>query len=330
MTAAALVASGLGAVPASAQAAQPPATTAPVVIPGLMIEPARPPAVTPRDSAVPPRNTTVVPRTAPEAKPAPAANMPGPGQVSLLAVLTQDGQSIEQGLTWRLFADRPGPDGKPRLISTHREASPLLRLEPGDYIVNVAFGRAHLTRKITVSAERGLQERFVLNAGGLKLIPALANGEAITDRTVTYDIYSDERDQAGQRIRIASGVRAGVIMRLNAGIYNVISTYGDANAVARADVTVEAGKLTEATLAHAAAKVTFKLVAQAGGDAIADTQWIIATGLGETVKESVGALPTHILAPGIYVVSARNGGEVSQRQFMVQAGDNVQVEVVRR
>jgi hypothetical protein len=271
-----------------------------------------------------------VPRTAPEAKPAPPANAPGPGQVSLLAVLTQDGQSIEQGLTWRLFGDRPGPDGKPRLISTHREASPLLRLDPGDYIVNVAFGRAHLTRKITVSGERGLQERFVLNAGGLKLIPALASGEAITDRTVTYDIYSDERDQAGQRIKVASGVRAGAIMRLNAGIYNVISTYGDANAVARADVTVEAGKLTEATLTHAAAKVTFKLVAQAGGDAIADTQWIIATGLGETVKESVGALPTHILAPGIYVVSARNGGEVSQRQFMVQAGDNVQVEVVRR
>jgi hypothetical protein len=28
-------------------------------------------------------------------------------------------------------------------------------------------------------------------------------------------------------------------MRLNAGIYNVVGTYGDANAIARADVTVE-------------------------------------------------------------------------------------------
>ncbi len=329
--AAALLASCVGAAPASAQAPwqtdtgrgppQPPAATAPLVFPGLSIEP-------PRNITLPPRNTTVVPRSAPEAKPAPGT--PGPGQVSLLAVLTQDGQNIEQGLTWRVFADRPGPDGKPRLISTHPEASPLLRLEPGDYIVNVAFGRAHLTRKITASAERGLQERFVLNAGGLRLIPALANGEAITDRAVAYDIYSDERDQSGQRTRVVSAVKPGSIVRLNAGIYNVVSTYGDANAVARSDVTVEAGKLTEATLTHLAAKVTFKLVARAGGDAIADTQWTIATAQGETVKESVGALPTHILAPGVYLVSARNGGEVSQRQFMVQAGDNVQVEVVRR
>ena len=120
------------------------------------------------------------------------------------------------------------------------------------------------------------------------------------------------------------------MLRLNAGIYNIVGTYGDANAVVRADVTVEAGKLTEATLVHAAAKVTFKLVARAGGDAIADTQWTIANAQGETVKESVGALPTHIFAPGTYTVSARNAGEVFQRQFAVQAGDAVQVEVMRR
>ena len=67
-------------------------------------------------------------------------------------------------------------------MSTHREASPTLRLEAGDYIVNVAFGRAHLTRKIAVSSERPLQERFVLNAGGLRLAPALANGEAVNEQ----------------------------------------------------------------------------------------------------------------------------------------------------
>ena len=77
-----------------------------------------------------------------------------------------------------------------------------------------------------------------------------------------------------------SGVKPGLVMRLNAGIYNVVGTYGDANAIARADVTVEAGKLTEATLTHAAAKVTFKLVARPGGDAIADTQWNVANAAG--------------------------------------------------
>ena len=293
---------------------------APLVVPS--------PGAPPPSVLVPP-NTTVVPRSVPpEAKPAPGATVAG--QVSLVAVLTQDGQNIDQGLTWRVFRDKPGPDGKLRLVSTHREASPTLRLEAGDYVVNVAFGRAHLTRKIAVSSENPQQERFVLNAGGLRLTPALANGEAVTDKAVSYEIYSDERDQYGQRTKVMSGVKPGLVNRLNAGIYNVVGTYGDANAVVRADVTVEAGKLTEATIAHAAAKVTFKLVARAGGDAIADTQWNVSNTQGEVVKESVGALPTHIFAPGMYTVSARNAGEVFQRTFAVQAGEAIQVEVMRR
>src|SRR5262249_56893623 len=116
------------------------------------------------------------------------------------------------------------------------------------------------------------QERFVLNAGGLRVTGVLANGEAINDRILTYDIFSDERDQYGQRLKVVSAMKTGVIVRLNAGIYSILSTYGDANATARADVTVEAGKLTEATLSHAAAKGTFKLVGRAGGDARPDTQ----------------------------------------------------------
>jgi hypothetical protein len=49
-----------------------------------------------------------------------------------------------------------------------------------------------------------------------------------------------------------------------------------------------------------------------------------------TPQSIVGALPTHVLAPGAYTVSAKNAGEVFQRKFTVQAGDAVQVEVLRR
>lgn len=297
------------------------------------LPPAAAPDLRPTAPALVPPNTTVVPRSTQEPRPPAAAAGSGSGaggQLSLVALLTQDGQSIEQGLVWRVYAARPGPDGKPRLVATNKEATPTLRLDPGEYLINVAFGRANLTRKVTVAADRAVQERFVLNAGGLRLTPVLARGEAGSERAFVYDIYSDERDQYGQRTRVVGGVRPGVVLRLNAGIYNVVGTYGDANAIVRADVTVEAGKLTEATITHSAAKVTFKLVTQAGGDAIPDTQWTIATAEGETVKESVGALPTHILAPGTYVVSAKNGGGVFQRQFTVRAGDAGQVEVVRR
>lgn len=273
-----------------------------------------------------PPNTTVVPRTRGDQRPSAG----GAGQVSLVATLTEDSQGIEQGLVWRIYRDIAGSDGKARLVSTSREAAPTLRLDAGDYFVNVALGRAHLTRKITVKGDEATQERFVLNAGGLRLVAVLGNGAAANPRSVSYDILSDERDQYGQRIKVMNGLRPGVVIRLNAGIYSIVSTYGDANAVARSDVTVEAGKLTEARLAHAAANVTLKLVARSGGDAIADTQWSIATALGEAVKESVGALPTHVLAPGTYTVSARHAGQVFQREFTVKSGDVAQVEVLMR
>lgn len=272
-----------------------------------------------------PANTTVVPRTLP---PAPRASGGTAAQVSLSAHLTEESQSIQQGLVWRVFREKAGGDGKAALVSTHREANPVLRLEPGTYRVNVALGRAHLTRKITVTGEQATQERFVLNAGGLRVVPALASGEAVNERAVSYEVLSDERDQHGQRMRVVAGARAGVVLRLNAGIYSIVSTYGDANAVARTDVTVEAGKLSEVTLAHAAARVSFKLVTRPGGDAIADTQWNIATVQGEAVKESAGAVPSHYLAPGSYVVNAKHAGRVYRQEFGARAGQNLQVEVV--
>ena len=272
----------------------------------------------------PPANTTVVPRSSDGAKSSAGAG----GQLSLAAFLTEESQPIQQGLVWRVFREKATADGKNVLVSTHRDANPILKLDPGAYQINVALGRANLTRRIVVAPEQPGVERFVLNAGGLRVIPVLAKGEALNARAVSFEVQSDERDQHGQRAKVVTGAKAGVVLRLNAGIYSIVSTYGDANAVARADVTVEAGKLTEVTLAHAAAKVTFKLVTRPGGDAIADTQWNLATTQGETVRESSGALPTHFIAPGAYVVSAKHAGRIYRRQFNVKTGDTAFVEVV--
>jgi hypothetical protein len=238
--------------------------------------------------------------------------------------LTDDSQRIEQGLVWRIFQQKSGA-GPPSLVATHRSATPTIRLEAGTYLINVAYGRANLTRRVTVTAQTS-EERFVLNAGGLRLIPVLAGGEAA--QSVVFDVQSDERDQHGQRTNVVTGAKPGVVVRLNAGIYSVVSTYGDANAIARSDVSVEAGKLTELTLVHTAAKVSFKLVTRAGGDAIADTQWNITTSQGDTVKDSAGALPIHFLAPGKYIVSARHAGRVFRREFAVKSGDTTEIEVV--
>jgi hypothetical protein len=283
---------------------------------------ARPPATAQTPPPAPPgpsENTTVVPR---------APNLGGLGQVTLTASLTLGSRPITQALVWSVFRDKAAAGGKGLLVSTHREASPTLRLNPGTYWINVALGRANLTRKITVAGDQIEKAHFVLNAGGLRLIPVLAGGEAANAKLAAFDVESDERDEYGQRTKVVAGARAGVVLRLNAGIYSIVSTYGDANAIARADVSVEAGKLSEVRVTHPAAEVSFKLVTRGGGDAIADTQWSVATRQGEVVKESSGALPTHILAPGAYTVRAKNAGRFYRRDFAVKAGDSTLVEVV--
>ncbi len=276
-------------------------------------------------------NITEVPRspTAKQLRPSQPID-PSMAQVTLVALLTHDGQKIESGLVWRVYdaEDSAGPQKNRKLVITNRDSNPSLRLPPGDYIVNAAFGRAHLTRRI--SAKAGIQsiENFVLNAGGLRVAAVVDAGMPAPPNSVSYDIFTDERDQFGNRTKVVANAKPGVIVRLNSGIYHLVSTYGDANAHVSADVTVEAGKLTEATVAHTAGKITFKLVTRVGGEALADTQWSILDPKGDVVKESVGALPTHILAPGKYTVTARSGGRVFRREFAVQPREITEVEVV--
>jgi hypothetical protein len=204
----------------------------------------------------------------------------------------------------------------------------VLALAPGEYLVNVAYGRANVTRRITVMPGTPSTEQFMLNVGLLRVTALLGANQPAPANAVAFDVLSDERDQFGQRLKVISGARPGRQFRLNSGVYQLVSTYGDANAVVQADLTVEPGKLTEATVIHQAARVTLKLVRRAGGEAIADTQWSIINRQGDIVKESAGALPTHLLAPGTYTVSARSQGEAYRRTFAVRAGETAQVEVM--
>jgi hypothetical protein len=273
----------------------------------------------------PPANVTVVPRTNPDPDQTSNATTP----VNLVALLTADGQLIDQGLVWRIYDTTGGPKGTSKLLSTHRDPSPTVSLKPGDYIINAAFGRADLTRAITVLPGAPMSEKFVLNAGGLR-VKALVDGAAPAPNLVKFDVLSGERDQLDNRERVLTNVKPNVIIRLNAGIYRIVSTYGDANAQVAADVNVEAGKMTEATVSHTAARVTFKLVTRLGGEALPDTQWTVQTPQGKVVKRSVGALPTHILAPGSYTIIAKSGTRAFKRDFTIAGGESAQVEVLMR
>lgn len=266
---------------------------------------------------------------APQAERAPAVPA-GKSKIRLEAFVSEGGAAVTSGVVWRIFNPKPDKEGKYELLGTMRDPVATAMLEPGEYLVNAAYGLSNTTKKVTVEPGKPLQETLILNAGGLRLNSVQPGGQPIAPNSVRYDIFADEADQFGNRKKILGNAKPGIIIRLNAGVYHVVSVYGDANAVAKADVTVEPGRLTEATVNHSAARVTLKLVHQPGGEALAGTQWQVLSPGGDVVKESVGALPTHILAAGDYSVLAKYNGSNFTRDFTVKAGEVTQIEVVIR
>lgn len=249
------------------------------------------------------------------------------GEVTLAAKLTEDGREIGHGLVWRVFRPEPGPDGKLPLVASAQGGTIPFQLEPGSYLVHASFGRAGATKRITISREPRT-ETLVLDAGGLKLDAMLAGGVRIPSQKLRFSIYEAEPGADGDRALVIPDVSPDTIVRLNSGVYHVVSTYGSVNAVIRSDIRVEAGKLTEATVEHRAAELTLKLVREEGGEAMADTSWSVLTNSGDPIRESVGAFAAMVLSEGDYTIIAKNRDRIYQRDFTVVGGRNQDVEVL--
>ncbi|MGL4488625.1 MAG: hypothetical protein ACRCU5_04180 [Rhizobiaceae bacterium] len=248
-------------------------------------------------------------------------------ELTLAAKLSEDTDIIESGIVWRIFKPDANDDGKLPLIATANGGTTRFALTPGSYLVHAGFGRAGITKRISVGTDTQA-EVLVLDAGGLKLNAVLSGGVRIPSDKLRFSIYAGEEPENGERPLILPDARPDDIIRLNAGTYHVVSNYGAVNATIRADLVVEAGKMTDASVEHKAAELTLKLVRTEGGEALADTAWSVLNPSGEVIKESVGAYASMVLAEGDYVVIAKNKEKLYQREFNVVAGRNQDVEVL--
>lgn len=246
----------------------------------------------------------------------------------LAAHLAEGEPEIPRGLIWRVFGPEPGADGKLPLIASAEGGSSIFELDPGSYLVHSAFGRAGATKRITLGAGETRQEHVILDAGGLKLNAVLSGGMPISPDKLRFSIYEAREDPREEKPLVLPDVNPNSVIRLNAGTYHIVSSYGTVNAVVRSDIRVEAGKLTEAEVEHRAAQLTLKLVRDPGGEALADTHWTILTESGDMLREHVGAFMSMILAEGNYTVIARNRERTYTRDFEVVSGRHQDVEVL--
>ena len=109
----------------------------------------------------------------PQARPVPPTTG-APATVTLTAYLSEGSAPMTSGIVWRIFAGRPAKDGSYNLLQSLQEPQPTVELNPGEYLINIAYGRANLTKKIGVWPEKPVKEDFVVNAGGLRINATLA------------------------------------------------------------------------------------------------------------------------------------------------------------
>jgi hypothetical protein len=248
----------------------------------------------------------------------------GPQAVTLTASIAGETRPIRSGLVWRVYRDN-GTGQAPTLAAKIAAPTPTTTLEPGNYVVHATYGLASKAQRFTVTT--GATKVDVdIDAGALKLGGMIA-GVPIPPERIDFTIYQPLPSNPEGRV-LATGVRGGDIVRLPEGSYHVVSTYGESNAIMRIDLKVDRGRITEATLNHRAATVTLKLVDNPKGEAYAGTAFSVLTPGGDVVREAIGAFPTVALAEGEYTLIARHNGKVYTREFRVETGLDVDVEVL--
>ena len=282
----------------------------------------------------------VTPPAAPAAKPpAPAA---AKSALHLSAMLTShDTQPVDKGpIRWRVFDEKTDAQGRHGLVAASNDATPSIPLVPGTYIVHVALDLSSAVRRVTVT-DQPSSERLVLNAGALRIVGMLGD-KPINPARLAIAIYVPEAGNSEAKL-IISNARAGDLIALPEGNYHVVSTLLDTagysggqksgvgnktNSLVSADLKVQAGKLTDATLRHRSAVMTLKLVNAPGGEALANTAFTILTPGGDVIRELIGAFPSVVLAEGEYVVIARHDAKTFPTTFKVTSTLDRDVEVL--
>lgn len=331
----------------------PPPPMNPVPPGNIPVPPADIPSVAPSPASAPPAAEAPPAATARPAQPSaplapkqagprdPHANMPtvaaGKFPLGVSARFSQNGALIQRVLTWRVFSEK-GENGAPSLIAEAQDAFPVFPLAPGNYIVLVSSGLASTAKPIQITNEPK-KESFVLPVGGLRVTGRVGE-QAIPSTRLRFDVFEGSFLQRGaiakgrmkknERPPVLRAASGGDVVFLPAGVYYIQSTYGEGNAQIQADVRIEAGRLTDATVHHRAAMVTLRLVNNTGGEAIANTQWSVLTPGGDSIKESIGAFPTVVLSEGEYVAVAKSSDRTFQQNFKVESGKDREIEVLTR
>ena len=233
---------------------------------------------------------------------------PGREGFQFSARLTDDGGSIDFPIAWNISRI----DGE--IIFTAESPSADVSATPGDYVVDIRYGSARLVSTVTLLETNRLSVSYVLNAGGLRVLPRVRDIGALTTPAISR-IY--ELDARNNGKLVAESQIPGEIIRLPEGDYRVESHFAAGNASAVTDVHVKAGRLSAIDIDHQAgvARLVF------AGAAEVDVEWNVRDGGGLAIATAQGQQADVVLRPGTYTASARVGTETLTATFDIATGE---------
>lgn len=233
---------------------------------------------------------------------------PGREGLELSARLTSDSGLIELPIDWAIR----NMDGETVYAGAAPSAD--LPVPPGDYAVDLRYGNVRLQSTVTLLESNRLMVSFVLNAGGLRLLPRV-KGMAVANAGALSRVFALGGRQDGKLV--ATSNVPGEILRLPEGDYRIESRFAAGNAAAVTDVHVKAGRMSAVDIDHKAGVARLSFV----GSPQADVSWKVEDGGGTPVASVSGLAADVVLKPGTYTARARIGSETLSATFFIGQGE---------
>jgi hypothetical protein len=232
---------------------------------------------------------------------------PGNEGLSFNARLSEDGGLVSRPISWQVRAF-----GGETLFAGDADAADFAA-EPGDYMVEASYGTVKVERKLTLLAGQRLAVTFVLNAGGLRILPKLKQLGLPAARSFT-SIYKTSGMDGGTLVAITE--EPGEILRLGAGSYRIESRFQPGNAEAMTEVMVKPGLLSAVEIDMTAGIA--RLDASGAGER--EVYWIISDARGKKLPAIPGPTADVVLTPGRYMLRTRIDGAEKTSGFTIEPG----------
>lgn len=233
---------------------------------------------------------------------------PGQESIALTARLTAISTTMARDVTWQV-RDESGELVLKKI--THELESPLA---PGQYVVEAQYGAVSVRETVRLTEGNAIAVSFVLNAGGLRVLPALKDIVApdMPTQTLVYALAGPDKGKM-----VAHSEQAGELIKLVAGQYRVESRIGNGNTSAVTDVRVRPGKLSAIEVSHQAGIARLSYV----GSPEAHVKWDVRPIDGTKIISVDGLTQKLTLKPGTYLAEAHVNGEILTAKFKIVAGE---------